>query len=163
MQHNYASSHCRYVDNGRLNFCGIESRKVAFDMAGNVSEAHHVVPVHQGSTQESAFSELYDAKTASMRMGIGSGPGHAALVRLNEATCATFRDLAKAGRYSLNSTLSQGACLVVAMFDVMGLLESAWTGPSSPLSTHAVHVIRQFTGTGTVKVTIPVLLIVSSA
>jgi len=104
------------------------------------------------SPQEDAFQTICDVRTSQLRLPITHGPGRDALIRLNTATQETFRQLTRATCYSIGSTLSQGACLLVAVLSMLGFMASAWTGPPADLSKHAVHSLQSFLGKWGTKV-----------
>lgn len=96
--------------------------------------------------QKVAFAAICDTKTARLRLNLATGEGRHALRSLNEACAATMERLDKLTKYCHNSTLGQGACLVVAVLKELHLMESAWCGPAADLSCHAVQVLQQFKG-----------------
>lgn len=104
----------------------------------------------QLTPQEVAFNSIMDVKSQTLTVPLGVKSGRAALQKLNEATVRTFQLLSEAETFSLGTTLSQGACLLVAVFHLLGLLESAWSGPPADLAEFAVKVPLQLTG-GTKK------------
>lgn len=108
-------------------------------------------PSH-GRPQETAFKELCDAKTSELLIPIGSGPGREALLKLNRATEETFRHLSHITHYTVGSTLSQGACLLVAVLSELELMVPAWSGPPAQISQHAVQILQGFSSRAGMKV-----------
>lgn len=108
--------------------------------------------------QEIAFDAIMDLKTGKLTVPLGAAEGRAALQKLNDVTVETFQLLTDARMYSVGTTLCQGACLLVAVFQALGLLESAWSGPDADLSDLAVKIPLQLTGgkKKTVRFALPV-------
>lgn len=106
----------------------------------------------QGRPQETAFKQLCDAKTSELLLPIGRGPGREALLKLNRATEETFRHLSHITHYTVGSTLSQGACLLVAVLSELDLMVPAWSGPPADFSKHAVQILQGFSSRAGMKV-----------
>lgn len=102
--------------------------------------------------QQSAFMELCDVDSSQLRIPLGGGAAREALAKLNRATQDSIHALSISIMYCIGSTMSQGACLLVAVLGMLGLLEPAWCGPPTPLAEHAVKTIQNFVGRAFSKV-----------
>jgi len=102
--------------------------------------------------QEWAFKELCDAKTSHLKLPIGRGPGRIALMKMNRATEKAFAHLSFVTNYTIGSTLSQGACLLVAVLNELDLMAPAWSGPPSDIAQHAVRTLQGFSSRSGTKV-----------
>lgn len=94
--------------------------------------------------QKEEFNKLWCSKTGGLAVSLGSAEGREALQNLNAATAQTFNKLHKLNTYCVNCTLGQGACLIVAVMQGLGLMHAAWCGPPAVLSKHAVQVMLKF-------------------
>lgn len=121
-------------------------------MTTGTADDVHDTTAEDRTPQEDAFLALCDVKTSLLRIPIGHGPGRDALLRLNAATHETFSQLTAATCYTIGSTLSQGACLLVAVLSMLGFLTPAWAGPPTAIGKHAVKILQPFSGKWGTKV-----------
>lgn len=101
----------------------------------------------------SAFKALCDWKTSSLRLPLGHPQARAALRDINHGAASKIRALSEGLQFNVAAVLVQGACLLMAVFKELGMLESAWCGPPAELRKDAVHVLKSLKGTATEKVT----------
>lgn len=120
--------------------------------AGSDSAAKQASPP---TTVENPFKVLCDWKTTRLKLPLGHPQARAALWRLNKGSTEKMRNLTANLQFSVAATLVQGACLLMAVFRQMDLLQPAWCGPQADLSKHAVHVLRAVKGNSKLKVRPP--------
>lgn len=104
------------------------------------------------SRQLQVFHILYDSKTATLRLPLHEEEARRALLEMNNTVSTTLARISVARKFNVAFTICQGACLMAAALERLGVMRSAWTGPECDLANWTGKVMIGLQGSKKVKV-----------